>query len=152
MPPLTLSALHALQVPAHPGWCILFAPLCHQPAPKTGIFDVGYGGKLVSTPFTDSYAYHFGYNGSSSAFALGLEEGLHAGASTDKFADILAPRGEASAGDGELTWVEGTSLAEAGKDNQGVAKRGETLQAVAWAAVVAGTKYIIEESFKAGGR
>lgn len=144
MPPLFL--------PAHQGWCTLFAPLCHQPAPKPGIFDVGYGSKLVFIPFTDSYAQLSGYNDSRSASALGLEEGLHAGAAADKFADILAPRGDASAGDGELTWVGGASLAEAEKDNQGVAKRGETLRAAAREAAVAGIKYIITEAFKAGGR
>ena len=154
--------IHTLAAPAHPGCCTLFAPLCHPPAPKTGIFDVGYGGTRVSTPFTDSPAYHSGYNGSSAESALGIKEGINAGSSTDsdtfaalQTSDALAPRSET---DGGLTWVEGTTgLAEgdvpkAGGGDPGLVKRGDTLQAIAWAAAIAGTKYMIKESFKAGGR
>ena len=96
---------------------------------------------------------------------LGMSQGTNAGATADQerssalltTADnTLAPRREADGAEAGLSWVDGaTALAEAVKDHnqgQGVTKRGETVQAIAWAAAIAGTKYIIKESFKAGGR
>lgn len=159
--------IHALVAPAHPDWCTLLASLCHQPAPKTGIFDGGYGGTLVSAPFTDSYTYHSGHNGCSVKSVLGLSEGINAvkGGEARKYKGLvkgggLAPRGESAGEDRGLTWVEGTAVTIANTEDDaekpasagGLTKRGETLEAIAWAAAIAGTKYIIKESFKAGGR